>query len=158
MTLYEMTTGAMQLYEMLASGEIDEKTFNDTLEGMGADEKLENYCKVIKQLEADETAFKAEKDRLYKKQQAAAAAITRMKNAIADFLHAKGETKSKAGVFTVALSTSKAVSIADEKKVPARFLVEQSPKIDKAAIRAELMAGGEVAGCELKINEGVRIK
>ena len=158
MTLYELTTAATNLYELMTSGEIDEQTLTDTLEAMGAGEKLESYCKIIRQLEADAEAFKAEKERLYKKQQATESSIARMKSLVADFLKAQGTKKSTAGLFTVALSESKAVNVSDESKVPARFLVEQAPKIDKAAIRAELMAGGIVEGCELKINEGVRIK
>lgn len=158
MTLYELTTAALNLYELMTSGEIDEKTLTDTLEAMGAGEKLESYCKIIRQLEADAEAFKAEKERLYKKQQTTEKSIARMKALVAEFLKAQSTKKSAAGVFAVSLSESKAVNITDESKIPARFLVEQAPKIDKAAIRAELMAGGEIEGCELQINEGVRIK
>ena len=158
MTLYELTTAATNLYELMTSGEIDEQTLTDTLEAMGAGEKLESYCKIIRQLEADAEAFKAEKDRLYKKQQATEKSIARMKELVAVFLKAQNTKKSTAGIFTVALSESKATNIIDESKVPARFLVEQAPKIDKAAILAELKAGNIVEGCELKINEGVRIK
>lgn len=157
-TLFELTSAAANLYELLTNGDIDEQAFNDTLEAMGAGEKIENYCKVIRQLEADAEMYKAEKDRLYKKQQATDNAITRMKNALAEFMRVTDTKKCKAGVFNVAISSSKAVNITDEKVIPARFLVEQPPKIDKAAIRAELMAGGEIAGAELKKNEGVRIK
>jgi hypothetical protein len=102
--------------------------------------------------------FKNEKDRLAQKQKVAENSIARMKSAVTEFLHAKGETKSNAGVFTVALSTSKAVNIVDESKVPERFLVAQAPKIDKSAIRKELMSGATIEGCELQENEGVRIK
>lgn len=158
MNLYEMTTNAMALYELLTSGEIDEQTFNDTLEAMGTEEKLESYCKVIRQLEADAEMLKAEKERITNKQKVAENSIARMKTAIANFMHAQNTDKSSAGIFSVALSTSKAVSIVDESKIPVRFLVEQAPKIDKAAIRKELLAGEVIEGCELQINEGVRIK
>ena len=158
MNLYEMTTTAQALYDLLASGEIDEQTFNDTLEAMGTEDKLEGYCKVIRQFEADAEMLKAEKERIANKQKIAENSIARMKTAIANFLHAQNTDKSSAGVFSVALSTSKAVNIVDESKVPVRFFVEQAPKIDKAAIRKELMAGETIEGCELQINEGVRIK
>lgn len=158
MTLYEMTANATMLYELLSSGEIDEQTVADTMQAMGADEKLESYCKLIRQFEADAAALKAEKERIAEKQKSCENSITRMKSAIVEFMHAQNTEKSAAGIFNVALSKSKAVNITDENKVPARFLVEQAPKIDKAAIRAELMAGGEIEGCELKVNEGVRIK
>ena len=158
MTLYELTTAATNLYELMTSGEIDEQTLADTLEAMGAGEKLESYCKIIRQLERDAEAFKAEKERLYRKQLAPESSIARLKSLVADFLKAQDTKKSTAGIFTISLSESKATNIIDESKIPARFLVEQAPKIDKAAILAELKAGGIVEGCELKINEGVRIK
>ena len=158
MFLYEMTVATKQLYELLANEEIDEQTIADTLEAMGVEEKLEGYCQVIRQYEAEKEMLKAEKERIDKKIKVTDNAVNRMKKAVIDFMKASGSTKSTAGTFTVALSTSKAVNILDESKVPVRFLVEQAPKIDKSAIRQELMSGAEIEGCELQINEGVRIK
>ncbi len=158
MNLFEMTTAAAELYDLLTSGEIDEQTFEDTLQAMGTEEKLESYCKVIRQLEADAEMLKTEKERIDKKKKTVENSIDRMKKAVIQFMKVQGADKTSAGIFKVALSTSKAVNIVDENKVPARFLVEQAPKIDKAAIRKELMEGAEVEGCELQINEGVRIK
>ena len=158
MNIFEMTVMANELYELLTSGEIDEQTIADTLEAMGTEEKLESYCKVIRQLEADAEMLKAEKERIEKKKKTIDNSIDRMKKAVMEFMKAQGSTKSTVGTFTVALSTSKAVNILDESKVPVRFLVEQAPKIDRASIRAELMSGAEIEGCELQVNEGVRIK
>ena len=158
MYLYEMTVATKQLYELLANEEIDEQTIADTLEAMGVEEKLEGYCQVIRQYEADKDMLKAEKERIDKKIKVSENAVNRMKKAVIEFMKASGSTKSTAGTFTVALSTSKAVNILDESKVPVRFLVEQPPKIDKSVIRQELMSGAEIEGCELQINEGVRIK
>lgn len=153
-----MTVNAVALYDLLSTGEIDEQTFNDTLSAMGVEEKLESYCKVIRQLEADAEMLKAEKDKIAQKQKTVENSIERMKSAVKEFMKVQGKDKESAGIFTVALSTSKAVNIVDESKVPSRFLVEQAPKIDKAAIRKELMSGAEIDGCELQENEGVRIK
>ena len=158
MNIFEMTVAANQLYDLLTSGEIDDQTFNDTLQSMGTEEKLESYCKVIRQLEADAEMLKAEKERIENKKKTVDNSIGRMKKAVMEFMKASGSTKSTAGTFTVALSTSKAVNILDESKVPVRFLVEQPPKIDKSSIRQELMSGAEIEGCELQVNEGVRIK
>ena len=79
MTLYEMTTAANALYEMLCNNEIDAQTITDTLEAMGAEEKLESYCKVIRQLEADAEALKAEKARIADKQKTVENSVARMK-------------------------------------------------------------------------------
>ena len=158
MFLYEMTVATKQLYELLANEEIDEQTVADTLEAMGVEEKLEGYCQVIRQYEAEKEMLKAEKERIEKKIKITDNAINRMKKAVIEFMKVSGSTKSTAGTFTVALSTSKAVNILDENKIPIRFLVEQAPKIDKSSIRAELLSGAEIEGCELQVNEGVRIK
>ena len=158
MNLYEMTVAANQLYDLLTSGEIDEQTFNDTLQAMGTEEKLESYCKVIRQLEADAEMLKAEKERIENKKKTVDNSIGRMKKAVIEFMKASGSTKSTAGTFTVALSTSKATKIVDESLIPKKYFIKQEPKIDKNAILEMLKSGATVKGCELQINEGVRIK
>ena len=158
MNLYEMTVAANQLYDLLTSGEIDEQTFNDTLQAMGTEEKLESYCKVIRQLEADAEMLKAEKERIENKKKTVDNSIGRMKKAVIEFMKASGSTKSTAGTFTVALSTSKATKIVDESLIPKKYFIKQEPKIDKKAILEMLKSGAKVKGCELQINEGVRIK
>ncbi len=158
MNLFEMTVAATELYDLLTSGEIDEQTFEDTLQAMGTAEKLESYCKVIKQLEADAEMLKAEKDRIDKKKKTVENSIDRMKKAVTDFMNAQGTKKTTAGTFTVALSESKAVKVVDENKVPKEYFIEQDPKLDKKTILKLLREGETVEGCELQTNEGVRIK
>ena len=158
MNIFEMTVAANQLYDLLTSGEIDEQTFNDTLQAMGTEEKLESYCKVIRQLEADAEMLKAEKERIENKKKTVDNSIGRMKKAVMEFMKASGCTKSTAGTFTVALSTSKATKIVDESLIPKKYFIKQEPKIDKKAILEMLKSGAKVKGCELQINEGVRIK
>ena len=158
MTLYEMTSAANALYEMLCNNEIDEQTIADTLEAMGAEEKLESYCKVIRQLEADAEVLKAEKTRIADKQKTAENSIARMKLAVSEFLKAKGVQKEEAGIFKVALSTSKAVEITDPTVIPEEYIKPAKIEFDKSALRKVLMSGESIAGAELKINEGVQIK
>ena len=158
MYLYEMTVATKQLYELLENEEIDEQTIADTLEAMGVEEKLEGYCKVIRQLEADAEMLKAEKERIENKKKTVDNSIGRMKKAVIEFMKASGSTKSTAGTFTVALSTSKATKIVDESLIPKKYFIKQEPKIDKKAILEMLKSGAKVKGCELQINDGVRIK
>ena len=158
MTLYEMTSAANALYEMLCNNEIDEQTIADTLEAMGADNKLESYCKVIRQLESDAEAVKVEKSKLADKQKTIENSVARMKLAVSEFLKAKGVQKENAGIFKVALSTSKSVEITDPSAIPKEYIKPAKIEFDKSAIRKVLMAGESIAGAELKINEGVQIK
>lgn len=157
-TLYEMTTAAQQLYDLLQNEEIDEQVLKDTLEGMGADEKVESYCKIICQFETDSEAFKAEKQRFADKQAQAENNVKRLKNNLLLFLNASGQKKVSAGLFTVSKATNQAINIFDESLIPAEFLKPQPPKIDKTGIRNAIKSGENVAGAEIITNESVRIK
>lgn len=156
--LYEMTQAATMLYDMLQNEEIDEYTVNDTIESMGADEKVENYCKIIKQFQADADMFKAECDRIAARKKTAENAIERMKTALLDFMQASKQEKIKAGTFSVSTATTKAVNIIDETQIPEQYLKPQPAKIDKAEISKALKNGEIVAGAELIENKGVRIR
>lgn len=157
-SLYEMTAQANALYEMLQAEEIDEQTFNDTLEAMGAGEKVEGYCQIIKQLQSDIEMFKSEIDRLQARKRTAENAVDRMKAALLAFLQLSGQDKVKAGSFSVSTATTQAVQITDETLIPCIYLVEQPPKISKDAIKKALKSGEKINGAELINNTGVRIR
>ena len=61
--LYELVGQYLDIYNM----DIDEETKLDTIEALGLDEeietKAENYAMVIRNLEAENTAYKAEEER-----------------------------------------------------------------------------------------------
>ena len=157
-TLYEMTTQASELYELLQNEEIDEQTFLDTLESIGTEEKVEGYCQVLKELQADFDKFKAESDRLAARMKTAKNGIDRMKDSLLSFLKASGQSKVKAGTFTVSIGTSKATNILDENLIPAEFKIPQPDKVDKTAIKKAIESGTAVSGAEVVINESVRIR
>ena len=158
MTLYEMTAQANALYEMLQAEEIDDQTFKDTLEAIGTNEKVEAYCQVIKELQGDFDKYKAEADRLAARMKTAKNGIDRMKESLLTFLQVSGQDKVKAGTFTVSIGTSKATNILDEALIPSEYKTPQPDKIDKTAIKKAIESGLEVAGAEVIINEGVRIR
>lgn len=155
MTLYEMKQAAINLYEMLQADEIDEQAYKDTMEGIGADEKLEDYIYVIKQYEADNAAIKAEIDRLKTNKEKNDKAIERMKKAVVDFMNATGQKKANAGTFKLSLRKSENTLITDETKIPSEYLVPQPPKVDKTAIKKAIKLGIKVDGAVIEIKESV---
>lgn len=158
MNLYQLTGAALQLQEMLEAGEIDQQLFDDTIEGLDIDTKIENICKVIKNLEAQAKAFKEEKDRLAYREKAAKNGVTRLKESLLMSMQALNKKKVDAGVFSVSRSTTKSVVIFDETGVPEEFLVYQPAKIDKAAVAKAIKEGQVVAGAELEESEYIRIR
>lgn len=157
-SLYEMSEQAAALYELLQSEEIDEQTYSDTLEGMGAVDKCENYCKIIKQFQGDIEMYKTELTRLQNRKKTAENAIDRMKDTLVKFMTDSGQKKLDAGLFTVSTSTSRAVNITDVSLIPSDFLIAQPAKVDKENIKKALLAGQEITGAELQENTGVRIR
>lgn len=156
--LYELTANAAYLQTLLESGEIDEEVYADSLEAMMVDEKVENICKVIRNLEGLTAACKAEETRIAQKRKAAENGITRLKDSLTDFLTQTKSKKVTAGLFTVSLGSSVACEITDEDELPEDFFVPQPPKVDKTAITKAIKAGELVPGAKLVQNAYVRIK
>ena len=149
MTLYEMTDSVRQLFSLLESGEIDEQTYADTVEAIGADEKLEGYCQIIKQLKAEADMFKAEESRLADRRKTLENNADRMRDAVLEFMAASGQSKAKAGTFSISVGTSSSVEITNEAAIPADYRTPQPDKIDKTAIKKALADGENIAGAQL---------
>lgn len=158
MTLYEMTEIARKLYAMFEADQIDEQVVSDTLEGIGIDEKLEDYCKVIRQFEAEAEVYKAEKDRFSAKEKKARKAVERLENAILRYLISAGKDGQKSGVFEVKRSQSRSANIVDASVIPAQYRKPQPDSIDVAGVRKALLNGEQVAGAVLQVNENLSIK
>lgn len=157
-TLYELADAERQLIEMFENEVIDETALNDTIEGLDIGGKLEDYCKVIRQLEADSRTYKAEADLFAVKAKRAENGVKRLKSGILNYLLSTNKSKADAGLFKVSTRDSKAVNILNESDIPATFLIEQPPKIDKAGIKKAINNGESVAGAELVINKSIQIK
>lgn len=155
--LYEMTQQTQALYEMLCSGEIDEQTFSDTVEGIGAIEKVEGYCQVINQLSADSAVFGAEIDRLSKRKKAIDNSIMRLKNNLQYFYEANGSKPIEAGTFRVTVRNSEYVYIPDLDRLPKKYF-KVKKEADKSAIRQAIKDGHTVRGAEILTRGSVQIK
>ena len=169
MTLYEMTMLEKNLYEelmntlpesaseeeLIEQGEI----LRDTMEAIGADFKLEAYAKIIRQLEADEAAYKAEAERLAKKAKTAHNGIERLKNGILMYMEAGHLDKTDAGLFKLSIRTTQVVDVTDINKVPDEFKkVKTEVSVDKLKVRNALKNGAEsIEGIEMIDNKSIRI-
>lgn len=163
MTLFELTQNAKDLYDLLTSADVDEEEreqiIADTMESIGAEEKLESYAAIINQLTADEQMLKAEEERLAKKRKSVSANKDRMKAAVMAYMDAKGSVKENAGTFTISFRKSQAVNIIDEALISGDYLVTETvTKVDKMAIKNAIKNGTTVEGAEIVENRSVVIK
>ena len=105
MNLYEVTGNILALQEMLESPLDDEDILRDTLEAVQGEyeAKIESYCKVIRNIEADIEAFKIEAKRLSEKAKMLESNRDRLKKAMFESMKATNTANVKAGVFKVSI-------------------------------------------------------
>jgi len=152
----------MNLYNLLSDGEIDEQTFNDTLEAMAFTDRLEDkaeaYAKIIKLLEANAAAADSEAKRLAERKVSFANNAKRLKDNLYNTMKLTRHEKFKTPLFSFGIqANAPAVEIFSESKLPSEyFRVKREP--DKSAIKDALKAGKDVAGCRLVQGESLRIR
>ena len=105
MKLYELTADVMTLQEMLENEVEDEQMLLDTLEGVQYEYeyKLEQYAKVIRNLEADANAYKLEANRLNERRRVIENNIDRLKNHMFESMKATGINKVKGTLLNVSI-------------------------------------------------------
>lgn len=157
-SLYDLTNAAVELEEMLLSGDIDEDTYKDTLEGLDIDTKVENICKIIRNLTAEAEMYKAEKDRLAERQKTAENGIKRLKESLLNYMQMTNQSKVKQGVFSVRVNRSESVNITSLIDIPADYLKFKEPEVNKAELKKALKSGRNILGAELIENSSVVIR
>lgn len=158
MNLYTLTGAALELQNLLEAGEIEEDVYQDTLENLDIDKKIENICAVIRNLEAEALAFKEEKDRMASRQKTAENGIKRLKESLLNHLTVTNQNKVKSGVFSVSLGSSEKVIVTDQKQIPSEFLIPQEAKIDLATIKKLLKNGEDIDGVTIESSNYIRIR
>lgn len=164
MTLYELSEEYMVLLELAEDPEVDPGTLIDTMEALGGEieAKADGYAKIIRQMENDVEGLKAEEGRLNHRRKTIENNIKRMKEALAGAMVATGKTKFKTELFSFGIQKNPPTVVMDEQyieNIPAIYLIEQDPRIDKAKIKEDLKAGKDLEGiAHLEQTEGLRIR
>lgn len=164
MTLYELEGQWKMLWELADDPEIDEETFADTLEALEGEieVKAEGYAKIIRTLEAEAEAMKAEAARL---ELAAKARKNRADKMLLDLQNAMtmtGKPKFRTDLFSFAIQKNPPSVVMDEpyiENIPAEYLIPQEPKIDRTKIKNDIKAGKNLEGiAHLEQGEKLRIR
>ena len=164
-SIWDITGRAMMLQDMASEEELDPEVLKDTMLSIEGefDVKVEAYCKLIKNLEADIDGLSGEVDRLNHKIQVRKNNIKRMKEVIFNTMQILGRTKAGSTVIGASIQKNggKLPLIVEEKDAknlpPELQKIKYEPNND--AIRDALEAGRALDFAHLgERGESLRIK
>lgn len=155
-TLYELTGQFLDIYNL----ELDEETKLDTLDSIDwqtdYEEKVENYIKVIKNIESDVEARKAEIKRLTELNKADEKKKDHLKETLSTSMQLTGHERVDTPLFKVSFRKSQAVEV-DETVLPESYKVA-TWKPDKKRLKEDLKNGLEIIGATLVERKNLSIR
>ena len=163
-TLYELTSEYLELLAMLEDPDVDEDLINDTLEALGGEleAKADGYARVMRQMDADAKAIKAEEERLANRRKSLENRSAALKSRLQQMMEITGKVKFKTELFSFGIQKNPAAVVMDEQyieNIPECYLIAQEPKIDKQKIKEDLKAGLDLEGiAHLEQTESLRIR
>lgn len=155
-TLYELTGQFLDIYNL----ELDEETKLDTLDSIDwnsdYENKVENYIKVMKNLEADVEARKNEIKRLTELNKADEKKKDHLKETLSASMILTGHERVDTPLFKVSFRKSQAVEV-NELVLPESYKVA-TWKPDKKRLKEDLKNGLEIVGASLVERKNLSIR
>lgn len=165
MKLYELTQNYRNLESLLDNlGEKEGLTVEMIHGALGQVEddintKIENTCKVIKEIEADSIGIDEEIKRLSALKKQKENAVKKLKEYVEFEMNGIGLNKVEGKLFKISFRKSKVVKVLDETKIPKEFIkVKTTESISKTDLGKALKSGEVIEGAELVENKTLQIK
>lgn len=167
MKLYELTHDYLAFMQAVENDEIPEEAIADTLEAITAEieDKADNIACLLKNLDAEIVAIKAEETRLAERRKTKEKSHERIKAYLAETLQSAGFAKLETARNKITFRKSESVEVADEeafiKWATAQrddLLTYSAPKVNKTAIKNALKEGEEIVGAQLVAKNNIQIK
>lgn len=162
--IYELTESIRLLWDLMDQGELDDDVLKDAMVNSQEDlkDKLEGYCKFIRQMESDVDGISVEIKRLQDRKAVLKNTIERSKKAMQMAMETAGEKKVKGQIFTISIQANPESVVLDEsyiENIPPEYLKVKDPEIDKAKLKEDLKNGVNLDGiAHLEQTESLRIK
>jgi len=152
-TLYEISKDILAImqeieedYDPLATDQMDITSRFDSLQ-IKFNDKIENICKYIRDLETDDLKIRAEAVRLAMLADSKKKTAERLKNYVSSILQVQWIDKLELDIFKLSFRPSQVLEIIDEALVPDTFkekIVTESIKIDKNKIKEYIKSSNDL--------------
>ena len=158
--LYEITREALELASLLETEEL-----TPDLEAMlvinqeKMEVKVNNYSKVIANIQSDSDAIDQEIKRLKAMKESKDRAITRLKDAVREAMLVSAIDKIESPLFKLSLRRSESVEVDIVEALPSQFInIKNVVTADKVAIKEAIKRGENITGARLIENFNLQIK
>ena len=166
MKLYELTNDYIALMNAIENDEIPEEAISDTLEAITAEieDKADNIACMMKNLDAEIIAIKAEETRLAERRKSKERMIERVKQYLSDALQGANIDKVETARNRITFRKSESVEL-DEGAFVAwaiknrdDLLTYTAPKANKTEIKKAIKSGADIVGATLISKNNIQIK
>lgn len=166
MKLYEVTNDYLALMQAVEDGDIPEEAIADTLEAIKGEieVKADNIACLLKNIEADVLAIKAEEKRLAERRRAKERSHERIKAYLSETLQKLGINKVETARNNIAFRKSESVEIDADTfyswavKYRDDLLTYAEPTANKTEIKRAIKDGAEIVGACLVSRQNIQIK
>ena len=161
MNLFEISNEYLAILQLAEDPDVDPEVLADTMEAIEADfeDKADAYAYILSTLKGDADTIDAELKRLKARKDTIENNADRLKKSLEEAMRVTGNTKFKTAMHSFGIQKNpQSVRLIDGAEVPAAYLIQQEPKIDKKAILADLKAGKKFDFAELQQTDGLRIR
>ncbi|ENC6709556.1 siphovirus Gp157 family protein [Vibrio harveyi] len=151
-TIFELTEDRMQLFKLLENSDWDVSVIQDTLDGDGFDDKVNDWVRVMANDESTEKALRQEAAALIERANQYKNKVKNMKKALHQVFKNLDHTSYKVALATFSRSQPAPVVKFDESKLTADYIIFDTVKTpDKQKIEADAKAGKEVPGAYFEV-------
>lgn len=168
MKLYEIANEYQQFMESVEAGLIPEEAIADTLEciTMALDEKADNIACLIKNLNAEALAIKAEEERLTERRKSKEKEADRLTQYLSDILLQSGYKTIETARNKITFRKNPPKVVIDDEKAfiewatdnAKYFLKYANPTVNKTAVKDAITSGAVVMGAQIISEERISIK
>ncbi len=150
-----------EAYQNIINLDLDEDALKLAVDSIQSEVgvKAENIAIVLRTLEAENNAYKAEIERFKALAKSNDSKINYLKSYLSQTLQDMNIDKLSTDKFKFSFRKSQAVKITDEKLIPKEFIkTKVVESINKTDLKTFLKNGGDVAGATLVTNQNLQIK
>lgn len=164
LTLYQIADQYLQDMQLLLERDLDEQTFNDTLESLSGEleVKATNVAMFVRNLEASAEAIKEAEKQMADRRKSIEAKADKIRSYLLENMQRTGIKKIETAYFSITVKNNpESLIVEPDAEIPKTYYYQPEPPppvLDKVTLKKDLQLGAQVPGCRLERKQRIEIK